>query len=227
MNHARASAVKVIWWCNQPAVRTGGRADASFIMPHQLEFTTEHDVFTPIKYPGFTIELPSLESKMRTSFRGRFALKDTPPYVGGSLRAAIFISDLHEPTGWRLAQRRELKLRCEPNFAPDTSSESEKPIKLLLVCSSSLCRAKFVAWEGVAKSLGLRVEVFPLTRCTPTAPASRSMRHRSQLLLCARLPTLHLTQSVPMTTRLSSPQTAISILKRGFRSSRSLILGST
>ena len=152
----------------------GGRADANFIMPHQLEFTTEHDVFTPIKYPGYTIELPNLDSLMKTSFQGRFALKDTAAYVGGGLRAAIFISDLHEPKGWRLAQRRELKLRCEPNFAPDASKERDQPIKLLLVCSSAICRAKFVAWDSMARSLGLRVELFPVTRCSRAA-ASRSM----------------------------------------------------
>lgn len=134
-------------------------------MPHQLQFTTEQDVFAPIQYPGYTIELPNLDSLMKTSFQGRFALKDTPPYVGGGLRAAIFISDLHEPTGWRLAQRRELKLRCEPNFTPDASKERDQPIKLLLVCSSAISRAKFVAWDGVARSLGLRAEVFPITRC--------------------------------------------------------------
>jgi hypothetical protein len=169
------AALKVALWCDQPTVSKGGRADGNYIMPHQLVFAhVESDLKDPItagivqelEYPGYSIELPHLPSRMCQSFRGFFTLQQTPPYVGGGLRAAILISDLHEPTGWRLVQRRELRLRCEPNFTPDAGSDSDQPIKLLLVCSTAICRAKFVAWFDVARSFGMRAEVFPLTRCT-------------------------------------------------------------
>jgi len=165
----------VVLWCNQPTVTKGSQADANFIMPHQLKFAhvesdlqaqSEQDgVVHELTYPGYSLELPRMRTCTCQSFQGHIMLQGTPPYVGGGLRAAIFLSDLHEPTGWRLVQRRELKLRCEPNFTPDASSDSDKPIKILLVCSSAICRSKFVAWLDVARSFGMRVEVFPLTRC--------------------------------------------------------------
>ena len=89
--------------------------------------------------------------------------KDVPPYAGGELRAGLFISDLHEPSGWRLAQRRALKVRCEPAFAPHLRPGAG-PISLLLVCSAATSQAKYQAWIAAVSSLGLRAEVYPLTR---------------------------------------------------------------
>ena len=165
------AALRVALWCDQ----VDANSCANYIMPHQLVFAhVESDLKDPcaagivqeLEYPGYSIELPYLPSRMCKSFQGFFTLQNTPPYVGGGLRAAILISDLHEPTGWRLVQRRELRLRCEPNFTPDASSDSDHPIKLLLVCSTAISRAKFVAWLDVARSFGMRAEAFPITRCT-------------------------------------------------------------
>lgn len=90
--------------------------------------------------------------------------------AGGELRAALFLSDLHEPDGWRLVQQRGHKFRCEPNFCPDLG---EGAIKVLLVCTTTISRPKYVAWHTAASSLGLRVETYPLTRYGHLEPTER------------------------------------------------------
>ena len=105
-----------------------------------------------------------------TTFEGKFILENAPPYAGGEQRAAIFISDLHEPTGWRLVQQRAHKLRCEPQFKPD---DIEGAIHVLLVCSTAISCPKYNAWHIAAMSLGLRVEVYPLTRYGHLDPSAK------------------------------------------------------
>ena len=168
--------VKVVLWGNQPFA---GDVDpviaANYIMPHQLLFfTTDDNGATEthkLTYPGYTHEFPVLKpNRALTTFEGKFILENAPPYAGGEQRAAIFISDLHEPTGWRLVQQRAHKLRCEPQFKPD---DIEGAIHVLLVCSTAISCPKYNAWHIAAMSLGLRVEVYPLTRYGHLDPSAK------------------------------------------------------
>ena len=99
-----------------------------------------------------------------------------------------------------VAQPRASRLRHEPNFTPDESSDSDQPIKLL-VCSTAICRAKFVAWFDVARSrLACAWRVYyhmlyvhlhlNLNSCTSISPR------------CPRLPAPH--QSRPRSRRWPS-----------------------
>ena len=82
------------------------QALANHILPQQLCFASVHDgAETPLVYPGYTLDFPVVPHDHFTNFQGKFQLKEAPAYSGGELRAALLISDLHEPTGWRLAQR--------------------------------------------------------------------------------------------------------------------------
>ena len=126
------------------------------------------------------------------SLRSFFTLQSTPPYVGGGLHAAILLSDLHEPTGWRLAQRRELRLRCEPSFRPMKAATATSRSAAARLLDRDLPR-QFVAWFDVARSFGMRVEVFAhamyvhlhlnLNSCTSISP-------RATLLTLCSPPTL-------------------------------------
>lgn len=152
------------------------KQSANHIMPEQLCFVSVHDgAEYPLVYPGYTLDFPVIPHDHLTSLQGKFQLQFAPAYAGGELRSALFVSDLHDPNGWRLAQRRSLKLRCEPAFKPDESSLANVPIKVLLVCSTAICRPKYARWLETAQSLGLRVEVYPLTRCAPPSEPSSSL----------------------------------------------------
>ena len=155
--------VKVMLWADRPAEGSGGAGDAHHIWPHQMWFASALDgAEHSLDYPGYTFDAPLLPTDQFTSLQGRFVIRDVPAYAGGELRAGLFISDLHDPSGWRLAQRRALKVRCEPAFAPHLRGEGA--ISLLLVCSTATSQAKYSAWLAAASSLGLRAEVYPLTR---------------------------------------------------------------
>ena len=168
--------VKVVLWGNQPFA---GDVDpviaANYIMPHQLLFfTTDDNGATEthkLTYPGYTHEFPVLKpNRALTTFEGKFILENAPPYAGGEQRAAIFISDLHEPTGWRLVQQRAHKLRCEPQFKPDD-------IEGAIPCCSSARRRSHA--PSTTRGISPRCRSVCVSRSTLSPGTAISTRVRS------------------------------------------------
>eukprot|EP00184_Porphyridium_aerugineum_P006004 CAMPEP_0184695344 /NCGR_PEP_ID=MMETSP0313-20130426/3004_1 /TAXON_ID=2792 /ORGANISM="Porphyridium aerugineum, Strain SAG 1380-2" /LENGTH=1208 /DNA_ID=CAMNT_0027153779 /DNA_START=41 /DNA_END=3667 /DNA_ORIENTATION=- len=113
-----------------------------------------------VALPGYVVQVPLIQPQALSTTTFKVGLEPTIPIMSGfALKMSIAISDIADPSRWRVVQRRRIPMRAEPSYQPNPQA------RFVLVTSTSLDRTVYNAWDKLFREhLGEAIEVYSVSR---------------------------------------------------------------